>query len=79
MHKNLHGNLELFTFVLSFTQKVKNDMNAQQIQELKKEISETLFFFVSMDMKLYGKISQETVSAFNTQRVKFPEILVQFV
>lgn len=53
-------------------------MNAQQIQELKKEISETLFFFVSMDMKLYGKISKETVSAFNTQRVQFPEILIQF-
>ena len=55
-------------------------MTAQQaIQSLKNEINATLFFFIEMDVKIYGYITMETVSAFDTQKTTFPKVLKSFI
>ena len=49
------------------------------LQQLKQEVSNTLFFFVQGDMQIYGHITAETVKAFETQGKTFPDVLREFV
>ena len=54
-------------------------METKILIELKKEIKGTLFFFVKMDLKIAGYITQSTVDAFKTQNVEFPDVLKKLV
>lgn len=49
------------------------------LQDLKHEISETLFFFVETDIKIYDFIRPETVELFDIQKIPFPDNLREFV
>lgn len=49
------------------------------LQELKHEISETLFFFVETDIKIYDFIRPETVELFDIQKIPFPDNLREFI
>lgn len=39
---------------------------------LKKEVDETLMFFIESDMKIYGKVTDSTKEAFRVQNVEIP-------
>ena len=45
------------------------------LTQLKKEINETLYFFVSTDLSIYGYVTEETINCFKTQKVTFPNSL----
>lgn len=49
------------------------------LEGLKKEIDQTLMFFVSSDLKIYGYITTNTVECFAVQNRKFPEALKGFI
>jgi hypothetical protein len=54
-------------------------MNKQQIlNDLKKEITETLFFFLITDLQIYGKVTQATKKAFEAQKVTLPAIFSNY-
>ena len=53
---------------------MKNTSN-QVLKELKEEVDKTLLFFVEMDLKVYGTVSDTTKEAFVKQGVKFPQEL----
>jgi len=48
------------------------------LNDLKNEVDQTLLFFCKTDILIYGRITGNTVNAFNTQGRKFPEVLKQF-
>jgi len=58
-----------------FYRSIKERSELQSVLDLRKEINNTLMFLVTMDLKLYGKVTEETKRCFAKQGVKFPEIL----
>ena len=42
---------------------------------LRPEIDSTLMFFVEMDLKIYGYVTEDTVRAFRNQNTELPEIV----
>jgi len=49
------------------------------LEGLKKEIDQTLMFFVSSDLQIYGHITVSTVECFEMQNRQFPEALKEFI
>lgn len=47
----------------------------QVLAGLRNEINETLHFMVSTDISIYGYVTEETKSCFETQKVEFPKVL----
>jgi len=53
-------------------------MNQQQIlNDLKKEVTATLFFFVVTDLQLFGKVTEATKKAFEVQNKTLPAIFLK--
>lgn len=46
---------------------------------LKNNIKSTLFYFIAMDLKIYGHIVPSTLKAFKYQNVPFPKELRKFI
>lgn len=40
---------------------------------LKKEVDATLLFFITTDLKVHGKITEQTKEAFKVQGVEIPD------
>lgn len=46
---------------------------------LKNEIDQTLMFFITSDIEIYGHITESTKECFKMQNRKFPEVLNEFL
>ena len=49
------------------------------LEGLKNEIKSTLYFFLEFDLKMFNKVTFNTVLAFEKQGVKFPEVFKNLV
>lgn len=55
-------------------------MNGQKVlRELQSEIDETLMFICVTQMEVYGHLKRDIRECFETQGVKFPELLAEFI
>lgn len=49
------------------------------LSELKKEVCETLYFFVKTDIELWGYVREDTKTAFANHNVPLPSYLNAYV
>ncbi len=55
-------------------------MNQQEVlKELKNEVDATLYFFLTTDLEIYGKVTESTKEAFKVQGVTLPAIFLSIV